>query len=144
MVWKTHLCALEHLERSSERFAALVGSCASRQEAVAAVPKFSFAPQRFSSRERPLLRSVVFCKQHHGSVCSRGRGANVKAQVRMNSGAVEADARRMIGDGRHARRTRNCVFSLLVLYRLLVRSFCRTRSTPGRFIRIHGSGLLVS
>ena len=36
-----------------------------------------------------------------------------------------------------------CV-SPLVLYRLLVRSFCRTRSTPGRLIRIHGSGLLVS
>ena len=36
--------------RSSERFAALVESCASRQEAVAAVTNFSFAPQRFLRR----------------------------------------------------------------------------------------------
>ena len=46
--------------RSSERFTALVSGLASRQEAVAAVTKFSFAPQRVSSTERPLIRFVVF------------------------------------------------------------------------------------
>lgn len=45
--------------RSSERFAARVGAKAA-DEVVASVENFSFAPQRFSSKERPLTRFVVF------------------------------------------------------------------------------------
>ena len=47
--------------RSSERFALSVGVKA-HSEAVAAVTNFSFAPQRFASRERPLTRFVLFAK----------------------------------------------------------------------------------
>ena len=47
--------------RSSERFAGHVSS-KSLTEAVAALENFSFAPQRFASKERPLTRFVVFAK----------------------------------------------------------------------------------
>ena len=47
--------------RSSERFALRVGAKAAA-EAVAVVSNFSFAPQRFGSRERPLSRFVMFAK----------------------------------------------------------------------------------
>ena len=87
---------------SSECFSELVGSLASRQEAVAAVTNFSFAPQRFFSEGATANSLRCVCQQHHGSVGSRSRDANVQAKVRMGSGAAEADARRILGDRRHA------------------------------------------
>ncbi len=45
--------------RSSDRFAMRVGAKAA-QDVVAELDNFSFAPQRFGSRERPLSRFVVF------------------------------------------------------------------------------------
>ena len=47
--------------RSSERFAINFGTKAAA-DAVAVVENFSFAPQRFASRERPLSRFVLFAK----------------------------------------------------------------------------------
>ena len=47
--------------RSSERFAMRLGAKAA-EEAVAAVSNFSFAPQRFHSRERPMTRFVLFAR----------------------------------------------------------------------------------
>ena len=54
--------------RSSERFAARV-STKEANEAVAALSNFSFAPQRFSSKERPLSRFVVFSKAIIEALC---------------------------------------------------------------------------
>ena len=47
--------------RSSERFAGRVSS-KSLTEAIATLENFSFAPQRFASKERPLTRFVMFAK----------------------------------------------------------------------------------
>lgn len=47
--------------RTSDRFAARVTQ-KQQEKAIAALTNFSFAPQRFSSRERPLARFVVFAE----------------------------------------------------------------------------------
>ena len=60
-ITKTIVCEVAKYIRSSERFAMRVGSKAA-EGMVAALQNFSFAPQRFASRERPLTRFVVFGK----------------------------------------------------------------------------------
>jgi hypothetical protein len=54
--------------RSSDRFAARV-SAKALNETVAALSNFSFAPQRFSSRDRPLSRFVLFSKSVLEALC---------------------------------------------------------------------------
>ena len=65
---KTIVSEVAKYIRSSERFAARV-SAKEANEAVAALTNFSFAPQRFSSKERPLSRFVVFAKAIIESLC---------------------------------------------------------------------------
>ena len=47
--------------RSSSRFSLRFSSKA-REDILAALSNFSFAPQRFSSKERPLTRIVLVCR----------------------------------------------------------------------------------
>ena len=88
--------------RSSGRFAALVSGLASRQEAVAAVTKFSFAPQRVSSKELPLSRFVVFASSIMEALAVEVETPTSKPRSEWAAGAAEADAWGMLGDSRHA------------------------------------------